>query len=42
LTNVAGANTYPDGPDQLTIAATNIGPTAANVQVRLSWQEAQS
>jgi hypothetical protein len=33
---------YPDGPDVLTIVATNIGTTYANIQSRFSWTEAQA
>lgn len=36
-------NLYPDGPDILTICATNITSTAANsVNARISWTEAQA
>jgi hypothetical protein len=34
--------TYPDGPDVLTIVATNIGSANATIQGRLSWTEAQA
>ena len=34
--------TYPDGPDTLTIMATNIGSANASIQGRLSWTEAQA
>jgi hypothetical protein len=34
--------TYPDGPDTLTIVATNIGVANAAIQGRLSWTEAQA
>jgi hypothetical protein len=33
---------YPDGPDTLTIVATNLSAAAANVAGRLSWTEAQA
>jgi len=33
---------YPDGPDTLTIIATNISGTATSVFTRLSWTEAQA
>lgn len=37
------ANIYPDGPDVLTICATNITATAVNtINSRLSWTEAQA
>jgi hypothetical protein len=35
-------NLYPDGPDVLTVVATNIGAAAANIQARLTWTEAQA
>ena len=40
----ATANTgiYPDGPDIITITATNVGTISANVLSRLSWTEAQA
>ena len=40
----ATANTgiYPDGPDTLTIVATNLSSSAVNVAARLSWTEAQA
>jgi hypothetical protein len=34
--------TYPDGPDTVTIVATNIGSSNAAIQGRLSWTEAQA
>ena len=41
-----GANSnvqiYPDGPDVLTITATNVGPTPVQVFGRISWTEAQA
>jgi hypothetical protein len=40
--NTPGTSVYPDGPDVVTIIATNIGTTSANVQTRLSWTEAQA
>lgn len=36
------AGTYPDGPDVLTVVATNIGSANATVQTRISWTEAQA
>lgn len=33
---------FPNGPDILTIQATNLGSTAANVLCRISWTEAQA
>jgi len=36
------ANLYPDGPDVLTIVATNLTGTAANITALLSWTEAQA
>jgi hypothetical protein len=33
---------YPDGPDVLTITATNVGASAVDVLARLSWTEAQA
>jgi hypothetical protein len=41
-TNNVGTSIYPDGPDVVTLTATNIGATSANVNVRLSWTEAQA
>ena len=40
----ATANTqiYPDGPDTLTLVATNLSATAVNVLSRISWTEAQA
>jgi len=42
--NAAGnVNIYPDGPDVITIMATNLtASTAANIAIRLSWTEAQA
>ena len=39
-----GTSIYPDGPDVLTIACTNIGTgaNAATIQARYSWTEAQA
>jgi len=36
------ANVYPDGPDVITITATNLATTAGNVGIRLSWEEGQA
>ena len=33
---------YPDGPDLLTLVATNIGASSATVSSRISWKEAQA
>jgi hypothetical protein len=33
---------YPDGPDILTITATNLSPIAINLVGRISWTEAQA
>ena len=33
---------YPDGPDVLTITATNVGPTPIQAFSRISWTEAQA
>jgi len=33
---------YPNGPDLLVIAATNIGTASANIAARISWTEAQA
>jgi len=33
---------YPNGPDILTIVATNLGATTGNITTRLSWTEAQA
>jgi hypothetical protein len=38
----SGTNIYPDGPDTLTIVATNLSNTQSNVATRLSWTEAQA
>lgn len=35
-------NIYPDGPDLVTVTATNLGASAATVNARLSWTEAQA
>jgi hypothetical protein len=42
LGNTPGINTYPDGPDVLTIVAQNIGATTTSISTRLSWTEAQA
>jgi hypothetical protein len=36
------SNIYPDGPDVLTVVATNIGSSSGTVFSRLSWSEAQA
>lgn len=33
---------FPNGPDVLTIVATNIGTAAANISARITWTEAQA
>lgn len=38
---LGGPNTYPDGPDTLTIFATNNGGQTATIRSRISWTEAQ-
>jgi hypothetical protein len=38
----SGTNIYPDGPDTLTIVATNLTSSPTNVATRLSWTEAQA
>ena len=40
--NTPGVNTYPDGPDVLTVVAQNIGSSTAAISTRLSWTEAQA
>ena len=40
--NQSNAGVYPDGPDTLTIVATNVSTVAQTVQARLSWSEAQA
>ena len=37
-----GTNIYPDGPDVVTVVATNIGTANASISSRLSWTEAQA
>jgi len=39
---VTTAGIYPDGPDVLTITATNLGGSTASVYSRLSWTEASA
>ena len=38
----SGTNIYPDGPDTLTIVATNLGSNTTNAFARISWTEAQA
>ena len=38
---LGGPNSFPDGPDTLTIFAKNNGVSAASIQCRISWTEAQ-
>jgi hypothetical protein len=33
---------YPDGPDRVTVVATNLGAASANVFARIAWTEAQA
>jgi hypothetical protein len=40
--NLSNVNIYPDGPDMVTVVATNIGAIAANINARMSWTEAQA
>jgi hypothetical protein len=40
--NLSNVNIYPDGPDMITVVATNIGPVVANINCRMSWTEAQA
>ena len=40
--NLANVNIYPDGPDMITVVATNIGNVVANINSRMSWTEAQA
>jgi hypothetical protein len=39
---VANTGIYPDGPDVITITATNLSSSSGNLQARLSWTEAQA
>jgi hypothetical protein len=36
------SNIYPDGPDVITIVATNIGTATNTINARISWTEAQA
>jgi hypothetical protein len=38
----AGIQVYPDGPDVVSIVATNVGASTGTIQARLSWTEAQA
>lgn len=40
----AACNTaiYPDGPDRVTVVATNLGASSASVYARMAWTEAQA
>jgi len=40
--NLSNVNIYPDGPDMITVVATNIGNVVANINSRMSWTEAQA
>jgi hypothetical protein len=40
--NIANTAYFPDGPDIVTVCATNIGTGGATVSSRLSWTEAQA
>jgi hypothetical protein len=35
-------NLYPDGPDIITVTATNVGAAATTINARISWTEAQA
>jgi hypothetical protein len=39
---LSNVDIYPNGPDMVTLVATNIGTIAANVNARVSWTEAQA
>ena len=39
---LANVGIYPDGPDVITITATNLSGASGNLQARLSWTEAQA
>ena len=41
-TLIANTGIYPDGPDVITITATNLSGSSGNLQARLSWTEAQA
>jgi len=41
-TNNVNVNAYPDGPDILTIVATNLEGSARNIGARIGWTEAQA
>lgn len=36
------ANIYPDGPDMVTVVATNVATNAQTINARISWTEAQA
>jgi hypothetical protein len=38
----ARENIYPDGPDVITVAVSNLGTVAGTVNARLGWKEAQA
>lgn len=38
---LGGPNSFPDGPDTITIFAKNNGNTTSNILSRISWSEAQ-
>jgi hypothetical protein len=40
--SLSNVDIYPNGPDMVTIVATNIGPVVANINSRMSWTEAQA
>jgi hypothetical protein len=40
--NAGNSPFYPDGPDVVTVVATNLGAASANVIARLGWTEAQA
>jgi hypothetical protein len=41
-TLAANSGIYPDGPDVITVVATNLAGSSGNLQARLSWTEAQA
>lgn len=42
ITNNVNQNAYPDGPDILTIVATNLEASTRNIAARIAWTEAQA
>jgi hypothetical protein len=39
---LSNVDIYPNGPDMVTLVATNIGGINANISSRISWTEAQA